>query len=45
MRQNRAKQNVNPRGFRELCLTCDNGDLSKTVITDLMKLINVLWPD
>jgi len=33
----RAEQAVSPGRFREFCLNCEGGDLSKTVIIDTMK--------
>lgn len=33
----RAEQAPSPASFREFCLSCEDGDLSKTVITDAMK--------
>ena len=37
LHQCRAEQAVSSRGFGELCLTCDEGDWSETVIVDTVK--------
>lgn len=39
-----GRASCKPKGFREFCLTCDDGDLSKTVIIDITNII-VSWLD